>query len=120
MMPHRLASASSSRRALAALSLLVLAACPRTRPIKELLDDPSRFDGKTVRIAGEVKQSIGLLGLGAYQVDDGTGTLTVVSQGGSGTPRVGATVGVEGEFRSAFTVGSQTAAVLVEKKRTGP
>jgi hypothetical protein len=107
-------------RALATIGLVLLAACPGTKPIKELLDDPSRFDGKTVRIAGEVKESIGALGVGVYQVDDGTGTLTVVSKAGNGTPRVGARVGVEGEFRSAFTLGIRTAAVLVEQKRRSP
>ncbi len=105
---------------LATLGLVLLAACPGTRPIKELLDDPARFDGKTVRIAGEVKESIGALGIGAYQVSDGTGTLTVVSKAGNGTPRVGAQVGVEGEFRSAFTLGTQSVAVLVEDKRRSP
>lgn len=108
------------RRALATISLVLLAACPGARPIKELLDDPSRFDGKTVRIAGEVKQSIGALGVGAYQVNDGTGTITVVSKAGNGTPRVGAKVGVEGEFRSAFTLGSMTVAGLLEHKRRSP
>lgn len=107
-------------RALAAVGLLLLAACPGTKPIKELLDDPSRFDGKTVRIAGEVKESIGALGFGVYQVNDGTGTLTVVSRAGNGTPRVGATVGVQGEFRSAFTLGTQSLAVLMEDKRRSP
>lgn len=107
-------------RALAAVGLLLLAACPGTKPIKELLDDPSRFDGKTVRIAGEVKESIGALGFGVYQVNDGTGTLTVVSKAGNGTPRVGATVGVQGEFRSAFTLGTQSLAVLMEDKRRSP
>lgn len=107
-------------RALATIGVLLLAACPGAKPIKELLDDPSRFDGKTVRIAGEVKESVGALGVGAYQVDDGTGTLIVVSKAGNGTPRVGARVGVEGEFRSAFTLGSQIAAVLVEQKRRSP
>jgi hypothetical protein len=107
-------------RALATIGLVLLAACPGTKPIRELLDDPSRFDGKTVRIAGEVKESIGALGVGVYQVDDGTGTLTVVSSAGNGTPRVGAKIGVEGEFRSAFTLGSRTAAVLMEHKRRSP
>jgi hypothetical protein len=93
-------------RTVAVLGALLLTACPGTKSIKELLDDPSRFDGKTVRIAGDVKQSVGALGVGAYQVSDGTGTLTVVSQGGNGTPRVGARVGVEGTFRSAFTLGT--------------
>jgi hypothetical protein len=107
-------------RAVAILGLVLLAACPGTKPIKELLDDPSRFDGQTVRIAGEVKESIGALGVGVYQINDGTGTLTVMSKAGNGTPRVGAKVGVEGEFRSAFTLGSQSLAVLVEQKRRSP
>jgi hypothetical protein len=107
-------------RAFATLGLLLLSACPGAKPIKELLDDPARFDGKVVRIAGDVKQSVGVLGYGAYEVDDGTGTLTVVSQGGGGTPRVGAKIGVEGTFKSAFTLGSRSIAVLLEKQRRSP
>ena len=112
--------AAIAKSLLATFGLVFLAACPGTKPIKELLDDPSRFDGQTVRIAGQVKESIGLLGVGAYQINDGTGTITVVSQGGNGTPRVGANVGVEGEFRSAFTLGSETVAVLIEQRRRSP
>lgn len=107
-------------RIAATLGLLLLYACPGTKPIKELLDDPGRFDGKTVRIAGEVTQAAGALGVGAYQVNDGTGTLTVVNETGSGAPRVGAKVAVEGTFRSAFTLGSTSLAVLVEKERKTP
>ena len=96
---------------------LVFMACnEKTTSIKTLLDDPARFDGKTVRIAGEVQGSVGALGYGAYQVKDGTGTLTVVSEGG-GAPARGARVGVEGTFRSAYTLGTQSATVLVEKRR---
>ncbi len=101
---------------IAALGVIVLASCPGTTPIKELLDDPGRYDGREVRIAGEVTRSVGLLGYGGYQVDDGTGTLTVVVEGGGATPRVGAQVGVEGTFRNAFTLGPVTAAVLMEKR----
>lgn len=107
-------------RAFAALALILLTACPGTKSIKELLDDPSRFDGKSVRITGEVKTSVGALGVGAYQVDDGTGIITVISKAGNGTPRVGAKVGVEGEFRSAFTYGATTVAVLLEQQRREP
>ena len=104
---------------LAMAAVVLLMGCPGTKPIRELLDDPSRFDGKTVRIAGEVKEAAGALGYGAYKVDDGTGSITVVSQGG-GAPRVGAKVGVEGTFRSAFTLGSRTVAVLMEQRRKSP
>jgi hypothetical protein len=106
-------------RILAAFGLVLLAACPGAKPIKELLDDPARFEGKTVRIAGTVKEAAGALGYGVYQVDDGTGTLAVVSQGG-GAPRVGAKVGVEGTFQSAFTLGNKSVAVLLEKQRKSP
>jgi hypothetical protein len=102
-----------------AASALYLLACQGATPIKTLLDDPQRFDGKTVRIAGEVQGSVGVLGFGAFQVNDGTGTLAVVSQGG-GTPRQGAKVGVEGTFRSAYTLGTQSVAVLVESRRYTP
>ena len=101
---------------LAMAAVVLLVGCPGARPIRELLDDPSRFDGKTVRIAGEVKEAAGALGYGAYKVDDGTGSITVVSQGG-GAPRVGAKVGVEGTFRAAFTLGTTSVAVILEKQR---
>lgn len=103
-------------RMLAMVGVAVLAACPGTKPIQELLDDPGRYDGKMVRIAGEVTQSVGVLGVGGYQVNDGTGTLTVILPAGGSAPRVGAEVGVEGTFRSAFTFGAITAAVLMEKQ----
>ncbi len=88
-------------------------------PIKTLMDDPTRFDGQVVRIAGQVGASAGVLGYGAYQVDDGTGTLSVMSQGG-GAPREGARVGVEGTFKAVFTLGTKSAAVLLEKQRFTP
>jgi hypothetical protein len=88
-------------------------------PIQTLLDDPARFDGQVVRIAGKVGLSAGALGYGAYQVDDGTGTLSVVSQGG-GAPREGAEVGVEGTFKAVFTLGTKSVAVLMEKQRFTP
>lgn len=106
-----------SRGVLFFTTALVFMACnEKTTAIKTLLDDPARFDGKTVRIAGEVEGAIGALGFGAYEVKDGTGTLPVVSEGG-GAPRRGAKVGVEGTFRAAYTLGNRSAAVLVEKRR---
>ncbi len=101
----------------AALGIVVFAACPGTKDIKELLDDPAKYEGQTVRIAGDVTQSVGALGYGGYQVNDGTGTITVIIQGGGATPRVGAKVGVEGTFQSAFTFGATTVAALIEKER---
>ena len=104
-------AASSSRRNPALSRRLC-----RNTPIGELLDNPARYDGKTVRVEGEVKESAGGLGLGAYQVRDRTGTLTVVSQTG-GPPRSGSKVGVKGRFEALITLGSKSLAVLREESR---
>jgi len=99
---------------------LSLAACKGgVTPIKTLLDDPSLYEAKTVRIAGNVEEAAGVLGYGIYRVNDGTGTLTVLTKAG-GVPRSGAKVGVEGEFKSAFTLGTETLAVIMEKQRSTP
>lgn len=91
----------------------------KVTPIKTLLDDPARFDKQTVQVAGDVEEAAGVMGYGAYRLNDGTGTITVVTNTG-GAPRTGAHVGVEGEFREAFTLGSTTAAVIMEKQRYTP
>ena len=67
-------------------------------------------------MAGKVTHSIGILGYGGYQIDDGTGTITIATKSG-GAPREGAEVGVQGEFRSGFTLGTETVAAIIEKNR---
>lgn len=100
--------------------LFLLAACRGTVPIGDLLDDPGRYDGERVRVEGRVTGfSFGALGRGAFQVDDGTGRLPVVSERGA-TPREGARVGIEGIFRSVFTFGDRSGAVLMERDRFDP
>jgi hypothetical protein len=108
------------------LPLLVLAAfvtglagCSslRTLTIRELLDDAARYNGATVRIRGQVTENIGLQGAGAYRLSDDTGTITVITMEG-GAPSKGTEVAVQGRFRSAFTLGTNNAAVIVESGRS--
>ena len=115
-----------SRALLLLTAAFLIAAIPgckasdlQTTPIQTLLDDPARFDKTTVRITGTVTRSLGILGYGAYEVDDGTGKIPVATES-NGAPRTGAKVGVEGEFRSAFTMGATTVAAIVEKRRVTP
>lgn len=92
------------------------AGCRATVPIGHLLEDPHQFDGNTVKIAGEVVGSAGVLGRGAYALDDGTGTLIIVSEA-RGVPRQGARVEVTGWFRSLFTWGPISGAMMLERNR---
>lgn len=101
------------------LALLVLAGCAGVTPIRELLDDPSRYDGKTVRIEGKVRGAAGGLGVGAYEVEDETGRLTVVTDDRD-PPRSGANVGVKGKFQALLSLGIKSLAVLREEDRFDP
>ncbi len=108
------------RVALACLVLSVLAVvltgCESPTPIARLLDDPGQYEGQTVWVAGEAKSGLGILNYGAFELSDRTGTIVVVSEK-HGAPREGAEVAVKGVFHAAFTVGSRTAAVIVEAER---
>jgi hypothetical protein len=97
-------------------ALLLLAGCAGVTPIGELLDNPAKYDGKSVRVEGEVKESLGGLGVGGYQVRDDTGTLTVVSET-AGPPRSGSRISVKGTFQALITLGSRSLAVLREESR---
>jgi len=102
--------------ALCSVLALGLAGCKGATPIGDLLADPTSHDRQVVRIKGTVGEAVGALGYGAYRLDDGTGSILVVTQT-SGAPRSGAEVAVEGEFRSAFTLGTESLAAVVEKQR---
>jgi hypothetical protein len=105
---------------LAALGV-ALAACSSARTVRigTLLEDPGRYEGRAVRVEGEVTESAGALGYGAYQVDDGTGRIYVVTTRG-GAPAEGARVGVEGTFRALYTFGSHSGVAIQEDRRYRP
>lgn len=108
----------SSRMLLWSLLLLsgLAIACGVTR-IADILRDPGRYSGKEVTIAGEVVNSFGVLGQGAFELDDGTGRMWVLSMGFS-VPSRGARVAVTGRVESGVTFGGRNfATVLRETKR---
>jgi hypothetical protein len=101
---------------LVGISLLAVGCNDKTIPIGDLRANSGGYDGKVVQVAGTVKSAAGALGYGVYQLDDGTGTIMVVTESG-GAPAQGAKVGVQGTFRSAFTIGTDVVAVIQEKER---
>lgn len=106
-------------RAALLVALVGLAGCKGGgTEIKTLLDDPGRYDNTVVRVGGKVTTSVGLLGYGAYKLDDGTGTILVVSK--HGVPREGSKVGVEGKFHSVFTFHEESGAGIEETARYEP
>ena len=108
-------------RALLALAILVatisLAGCPKSTTIADINADPGRFRDKEVSIHGKVVNSFGVVGEGAYEVDDGTGRMWVLSSGG-GVPSQGAQVRATGRVQTGLTFAGRTfGTVLRESNR---
>jgi hypothetical protein len=87
----------------ATLLAVGLAGCRETT-VARLLAEPEQWRNKDVGLKGNVVQSASVLGRGAYQLDDGTGTIWVVST--RGVPREGARVVVKGELKDIVDLGT--------------
>ena len=85
------------------LTAVVSAACGE-RTINKVLADPGHYRNREVKLSGSVTDSYSLVGRGAYQLDDGTGKLWIVSD--SGVPRKSARVVVKGTVREGFNLGA--------------
>jgi hypothetical protein len=97
--------------------LLAIGGCQgKAIPIKDLVANTGQYDGQTVTVAGEVTGAAGAFGAGVFQLNDGTGSITIVTEKG-GVPAKGARIGVEGKFHAAFTIGTESVAAIQETKR---
>ena len=101
---------------------LAAAACPKRVSIGEIEANPSRYNDKTVAVAGIVKNSYGISipvldeGGGIYKIDDGTGSLWVITR--EGVPTRDAQLGVKGKIRSGVVYnGRNYGLVLMEDDR---
>ena len=78
--------------------------CPERISIADIEANPSKYQNKEIAIAGTVRDSYGLsipgtnIGGGAYKVDDGTGSIWIVTDGS--VPSKGAQIGVKGVIGS--------------------
>ena len=112
-------SRSALRAAFAILFAWALAGCASTVKISELLAQPSRYDGETVQVQGRVTRSAGVLGIGGYEVDDGTGQIVVIAQG-TGVPSQGSDTKVKGRFQPVFSFAGRTVAAIVQGSAPAP
>lgn len=106
------------RKKLGGASLLLAAivlftACPSQTTISKINADPSRYRNKEVGIIGTVRDSYGVLGHGAYEIDDGTGRLWVVTK--RGVPSKGARVGAKGRIYTGFSFNGRNLGTVLEE-----
>ena len=93
---------------------LLLAGCPPRESIAKINQDPGRFAGKEISIAGRVTDSFGALGTGVFQIDDGSGTMWVFSKK-YGVPGNGAKLAVTGLVEQGFAFGGRNFATILRE-----
>ena len=101
--------------ALALVGVLSLTALAKKK-INEINADPSRYHNKKISIVGTVTDSYGVLGQGAYEIDDGTGRMWVIAE--RTVPARGARVEAKGRLITGFVFrGRNMGTVLQESDR---
>jgi hypothetical protein len=98
----------------------LLSGCALTvrRPsVAELQYNPARYHDRTVAIEGVVTSSWGvpLVPVRLYRVNDGTGEVTVLSQGGR-VPTRGARVQVKGRVSELATFGGRPLGLHIQER----
>ncbi len=93
----------------------LLSGCASNTRVSRLLNDPSRYQNRNVAVEGTVTSAVGAFVAGGYRVDDGTGTITVLSNGGN-VPRKGSKVRVTGRVQSGVSVFGQNFGVTLRER----
>lgn len=96
---------------------LFAAGCPKRTSIQDIERNPSKFYGKDVAVAGRVTNSFGVAMLGGvYKLDDGTGSIWVLSK--RGVPSRGTQVGVKGQIQEGVSFSGRNYGLgLIEQDR---
>jgi hypothetical protein len=79
------------------------AACA-ARSVNDVMADPGRYRNRDVNVAGEVTESVGVLGKGFFKLQDESGSLWVYTS--RGLPRKGARVSSRGTIRDLASIDS--------------
>lgn len=92
---------------------LLFTACPQRESISKINSDPGRYRNKEVGLTGTVTDSYGVLDMGAYELDDGTGKIWVVTR--RGIPSRGSKVGTKGRVYTGFNLGGRSFGTVLEE-----
>jgi hypothetical protein len=101
----------------AILSAVLVSGCAaRSVQIGQLKNDLDRYNDKTVSVTGVVTNSFGvpLVPFQVYNLDDGTGQITVLSRSGR-APSKGARVKVTGKINEFGTFGGRSLGLHIQE-----
>jgi hypothetical protein len=92
---------------------LLFTACPSQTNIAKINRNPDHYRNKEVGIAGRVTDSYGVMGAGAYEIDDGTGRIWVATR--RGVPSRGSHVGAKGYIHNGFSFAGRSYGTVLEE-----
>ncbi len=95
---------------------LASVSCDRLFPTKigDIRGDPRRYAGKEVTVSGEVTEVFSLIAFRYFVLKDKTGEITIITS--KTLPATGQKLTVRGMVKEAFSLGSQTALVIMEDR----
>jgi hypothetical protein len=105
--------------AVSLVSVLLLAGCAaRGVRVAELKDEPGRYATKSVSVNGVVTSSWGLplVPFQLYNVDDGSGEITVLARSGRGAPARGTKVQVKGRITEFAVLGGRSVGLHLQEE----
>lgn len=97
---------------------LLLAACSSAPRIRDIAADPRGYVDNSVTVEGKVTDSFSLVLVKYYTVDDGTGSINVVTS--RTLPAVGQKIKVRGTVTEVFSIGPKRLIVLMEDDAPAP
>lgn len=105
--------------AIALLSAFVVTGCAaRGVRVAELKGEPGRYADKSVSVTGVVTSSWGLplVPFQLYNVDDGSGSITVLAKSDRGVPSKGTRVQVKGKVNEFATFGGRSIGMHLQEE----
>lgn len=103
--------------AMALLAVLATGLACGLAPVKvaDIKANPSRYEGKVVTLRGKAVSGTKLpfMSQGFYQLDDGSGTLVVITK--KALPPEGEKVFVRGKVQTAFRIGGESFGLVIKE-----
>ena len=84
-------------------------------PIKDVLDDPGKYQSKPVTISGQVVDRMSLVLVKYFKLQDKSGEITVITQ--KALPAIGKKVRVTGTPEQSFVIGKEQLLVFIEQEK---
>ena len=96
---------------------LLLISCDSifSTPINNILENPRNYNGRSIKISGEVTEVFSLILIKYFVVKDKTGEIIVVTK--RLLPRKGDMITVKGTVQEAFSIGDQQLIVIMENDK---